>query len=142
MSYSNVLRLAREAVEVNGERFAFATREKLSVVAKTSSYTLTTSDFGKVFTTRGAGGAITFTLPAASGNSGEWFEFYNVANQNMILAAADEGMVCFNDLTADAIAFQTTNEKIGGGFRAICDGTSWIVVPLATETQTVTITSA
>jgi hypothetical protein len=117
-------------------------RPKLKVTAKTEDYAVLVGDFGTIFTTRGAGGAVTFTLPAASGNSGQWVEFYCVADQNMIITGTDEELVVLNDLTADSIAFQTASEKIGGGFRAVCDGTSWIVVPLATETQTITITSA
>ena len=117
-------------------------KSKLAVTAKTTSYTVLTSDFGSVFTTRGALAAVTFTLPAASGNSGAWVEFYNVADQDMIITGTDEELVVFNDATADAIQFSTASEQIGGAFRAICDSTSWIVVPMATETQTVTITSA
>ncbi|NJM54554.1 MAG: hypothetical protein HC841_00280 [Verrucomicrobiae bacterium] len=112
-------------------------------VVKTADYTLTAKDMGKTFTTRGATGAVTFTLPAASAAlAGAHVEFHNVADQNMVVAGADEGLVVFNDLTADSIGFATTSEKIGGGFRAYCDGVSWIVQPLATETQTVTIVSA
>lgn len=113
------------------------------VVAKTASYTVTAADMGKTFTTRGATGAITFTLPAASDAlNGAEVRFLNVADQNMIVAGADEELVVLNDLTADSIAFQTSSEKIGGGFLALCDGTSWIVLPWATETQTVTIASS
>lgn len=116
---------------------------RCKVVAKTADYTVTASDMGKIFTTRGATGAVTFTLPAASTQlQGAVVEFYNVADQNMTVAGADEELVAFNDLTADSIAYSTSSEKIGGGFRAVCDGTSWIVVPLATETQTVTVASA
>lgn len=111
-------------------------------VAATGSGTLAAADLNKVHTTRGATGAVTYTLPAASGNSGNWVEFYNVADQDMTVAGQDEELVVLNDLTADSISFSTASEKIGGGFRAVCDGTSWIVVPLATETQTVTIASA
>lgn len=110
---------------------------------KTESYTLTAADVGKIFTTRGAAGAVTFTLPAATSDlAGGVIEFYNVAGQNMTVAGADEGLVVFNDLTADSISLSTAAELIGGGFRAVCDGTSWIVVPLCTETQTITVASA
>ncbi|MEO1063743.1 MAG: hypothetical protein AAFZ07_20185 [Actinomycetota bacterium] len=113
------------------------------VEAKTADYTVLAGDMGKIFTTRGAGGAVTFTLPAASPElEGSVVEFYAVADQNLVVAGQDEGLVVFNDLTADSIALQTTSEKIGGGFRAVCDGTSWIVVPLATETQTITVASS
>lgn len=120
-----------------------AERSARSLEASAATKVLATSDLNKIWTTRGATGAVTFTLPAAAtGLSGHWVEVYNVANQNLVMAGQDEELVVFNDLTADSISFATTNEKIGGGFRAVCDGTSWIVVPLATETQTVTIASA
>lgn len=137
MSSENILRLWNECS--TGGRV----RPKFRIINKTSSYTVTPNDFGSVFTTRGAGGAITFTLPAASAaNKGEWNLFINVADQNLIVAGADEGLVVINDLTADAIAFQQASEKIGGAFLAISDGTSWAVIPLATETQTIAVTSA
>ena len=137
MSSENVLRLWNDAVA--GGRV----RPKMKIVVKTASYTITSTDFGSIVTTRGAAGAVTFTLPAASDeNKGDWVLFVNVADQNMIIAGADEELVVFNDLTADSIAFQTASEKIGGAFLAISDGTSWAVVPLATETQTVSVVSA
>ena len=136
MSHENVMRLFNEGMTGG------LIRPKLKVVAKTASYTITSADFGTVFTTRGGSG-VTFTLPAASAlNRGEWVLFLNVADQDMTVTGADEGLVCFNDLTADSIDFSTGSEKIGGAFLAISDETSWIVVPLATETQTVTVTSA
>jgi len=137
MSSENTMRMWNDCV-TGGD-----IRPKFKVVSKTASYTVTPGDFGTVLTTRGAGGAITFTLPAASStNKGEWVLFISVADQNLIVAGADEGLVVINDLTADSIAFQTSSEKIGGAFMAISDGTSWFVVPTATETQTVTVVSA
>ena len=118
-------------------------RPRLNIITKTASYTVTPNDFGSVLTTRGAGGAVTFTLPAASSvNNGDWVLFVNVADQKMIIAGADEGLVTFNDLTADSVAYQTSSEKIAGAFLAISDGTSWVVMPIATETQTIAVTSA
>lgn len=119
-----------------------AVEAPLTVAATPAGGSLAAADLNKVHTTRGATGTVTFTLPAAASNAGAWVEFYNVADQDMTVAGQDEELVCFNDLTADSITFSTSGEKIGGGFRAVCDGTSWIVVPLATETQTVTIASA
>ena len=137
MSAENIMRMFNDCVTGG------SVRPKFNVKAKTASYTVTPADFGTVLTTRGAGGAITFTLPAASAvNKGEWVLFVNVANQNLIVAGADEELVVFNDLTADAIAFQQANEKIGGAFLGISDGSSWCVVPLATELQTIAVTSA
>jgi hypothetical protein len=133
MSNENVMRLWNDSVA--GGRV----RPKLKLVVKTSSYTITSADFGSVFTTRGGSG-VTFTLPAAaSTNSGECVMFVNVANQNMTIAGSTGGLVVFNDLTANSIAFSTSSEKIAGAFLAISDGTSWIVLPIATETQTVTV---
>jgi hypothetical protein len=118
-------------------------RPRLNITIKTASYTITPDDFGKVFTTRGATAAVTFTLPAAvTVNKGNWVLFVNIADQNMIVAGSDENLVVFNDATADTIAFQTSSEKIGGGFLAVSDGTSWCVMPLASETQTVTVGSS
>ena len=127
MCSKNVLRLLHSAREIN---------------AKTADYSGQASDFDSILTTRGAAGAVTFTLPAAANSKGGIVEFYCVADQNMIVAGQDEEIVSLNDLTADSVAFQTSSEKIGGGFRAVCDGTSWIVVPLAGEAQTVTIESS
>jgi hypothetical protein len=115
---------------------------KYNVAAKATSYTVLTTDFGSVLTTRGASGTITFTLPASSGNGGAWVLFLNCADQTMEVAGADEELVVFNDLTADKIGFAQSSEKIGGMFLAICDGTSWVVAPIATETQTIAVTSA
>lgn len=137
MSHENVVRLWNDAALFG------RIRPRLKVRAKTSSYTVTSDDFGSVLTTRGAGGAITFTLPAPSAlNKGEWVLFYNVANQNMIVTSTDESLVTFNDLTADAVAFQQANEKIGGAFLAVSDGTSWGILIFAEETATVAVTSA
>lgn len=116
-----------------------------TVEAKTAAYTIdpTVDPSGKVFTTRGATTAITFTLPAVSGNAGLHYFFASVADVNMVVAGPDEGVVSLNDLTADSVAYQTASLKIGGAFLAVCDGTSWLIWALpATVTQTVTVASA
>ena len=112
-----------------------------SVEAHTSDKTLALSDLNKIQTTRGAAGAVTFTLPSAAGCTGKFVIFWNVADQNMIVAGQDEELVVLNDLAANSIAFQTGGELTGGVFLAFCDGTSWLVAPLATETQTIAIVS-
>lgn len=113
------------------------------VEAKTSDYTVVAADAGKVFTTRGATTPITFTLPAAStALQGASVRFYNVADFDMWVEGSDEELVVINDATADSVGLATASELIGGAFDAFCDGTSWLVVPLATETQTITVTSS
>lgn len=134
MSAENVLRLWNDGV------LGGIVRPKFKITAKTASYTVTRADFGSVLTTRGAGSAVTFTLPAASElNKGDWVLFINVADQNMIVSGPANGLTVFNNATATSIAFQTSSEKIGGAFLAISDGTKWDVAPLSEETQTITV---
>ena len=134
MSHENIMRLWNDAVSGG------MVRPKLRIINKTASYTVTLSDFGSVFMTRGATSAVWFTLPAASAvNKGNWCLFVNVADVSMWVEGADEGLVVFNNLTADNIGFGTASEKIGGALLAISDGTSWLVMPIAEEAQTVTI---
>jgi len=133
MSYENIMRLWNDCVDGG------LVRPKLKITVKTTSYTIVSKDFGTIFTTRG-GGAVTFTLPAASAeNRGEYVLFINVANQNMTVAGSSGGLVVFNNAAATSIAFQTGSEKIAGAFLALSDGTSWIVLPIATETQSVAV---
>lgn len=117
-----------------------------TVQAKTADYVVNpdVDPCGKVFTTRGATAAVQFTLPAADGNSGLWYEFISIADQNITIATADEELVAYNDLTADSIAASTASEKIGVSFRMLCDGSSWIAQPMLGDGryQTLTIASA
>ena len=134
MSNENIMRLWNDGATGG------VVRPKFVVVAKTSAYTITSADFFSVFTTRGAGASVTFTLPAASSaNRGNLVLFISVANHDMLVAGATGGLVVFNDLTANSIGYQTGFEYIGGAFLAVSDGTSWVVHPIGTETQTVTV---
>ena len=136
MSHENILRLWNDGVTSG------IVRPKARIINKTGNYTLTPKDYGSVFTTRGGSGS-TFTLPAASSiNKGEWALFVNVADQNIFVAGPDEGLVTFNDLTADSAGLATSGEKIGGMLLAISDGTSWVVLPIGTETQTVSVATS
>ena len=110
-----------------------------SVTAKATSYAVTAAETGSVFTTTGATGAVTFTLPLLSLGLEYWF--MNTVDQNMTVqpnAGELDTMVVFNDAGADSIAFSTAGEKIGGSIRVICDGTYWLVFQLCTNTMTVT----
>lgn len=110
---------------------------KRRIVAKTANYTIlspmvaaTAGDpSGTLFTTRGAGGAVTFTLPAAApALAGVEYDFDGVANQNIGVAAAAGTVVTFNNAAATSVTASTAGGKIGAHFHAICDGTSWHVV--------------
>lgn len=98
-----------------------------TVSAKTASYPLVDADDKKVFTNRGAGGSVTFTLPVASGRQGMRVTFMVLANQTIIVAGTAGEVVTKNNAAATSVALQTTNEKIGGVIEAFCDGTSWFV---------------
>jgi hypothetical protein len=106
------------------------------IVAKTADYTVTQDDSGTVFTTYGASGAVTFTLPAKA--AGLVYTFVNAVNQNMqVTADAANTMVAFNDTTTcDGVIFSTLNEKTGAAVKVICDGTDWIAIPQCKNTMT------
>jgi hypothetical protein len=112
------------------------------VIAKTADYTLTADDGGTIFTTRGAGGNVNFTLPATTGLSSGWnAEFFSVAAGTMtVTAGTADTMVAFNDATADSVAFSTASEIIGNGIRVVWDGTGWLTfVALGAESSTPTV---
>lgn len=111
-----------------------------TVTAKTADYTLLSADSGGVFTTRGAAGAVIFTLPAVATSTGFEYTFINSADQNMTVTAPAGTLVAFNNVGATSIAFSTATEKIGGAVKVVCDGTKWFAqVLLGAETQTPTI---
>lgn len=130
-------------VTKNGTSIGFTGLKKIS--AKTADYSVLAADCGTTFTTRGAAGAVNFTLPATSTiSAGWWARFFNVADQDMIVTAATaDTMVVFNDPTADSIAFSTTGEQVGSGVEVVWDGTGWLTFTfLGAETVTPTIVTA
>lgn len=114
------------------------------ITALTASYYAKADDIGKMFTNRGAAGAVTITLPPNSQlEAGWWCQAYAVANQNLIVACSPtDTMAALNDATADSVALQTASEIIGGGFTFIWDGTGWLTLHHTEETQTVTVVTA
>lgn len=146
-SAENVFKLKAKTDEgLEFLRNGVRTAPLLRVVAKTASYTVLEADHGTVFTTEGAGGAVTFTLPATADLPTGWYcDFFNAADQDMIVAGGTaDTMVVFNDLAADSIAFSTTAEQIGSGMRCIKLTGSLIGVFtfLGAETVTPTIVTA
>ena len=99
------------------------------VVAITADYTVTDQDFGTRFTTTGGGGARVFTMPDPASFNGEWVEFFNTVNQSMTVKAGTSShkFIVFNDLTATSVAYSTSNNKSGCGFRLLSDGLVWMV---------------
>jgi uncharacterized protein YqgC (DUF456 family) len=102
---------------------------KKNVSAKTADYTVTGAEpCGTVFTTRGAAGAVIFTLPAAAARfAGLHYRFKNLVDQNMTVTGTVDTMITFNDTAADSVAASTAGQKIGAEIEAFCDGTSWCV---------------
>jgi len=99
------------------------------IVAKTAAYQIVPRDVATLFTNRGASGAVILTLPAtAKLETGWWCEWFTVADEVFtITAPAVDTMVVFNDAAADTVGFGTSGEHIGGGGKAVWDGTGWLV---------------
>lgn len=111
------------------------------VVPKTEAYTLTASDNGTLFTTSGATGGVTFTLPDIA--VGLQFEFLNLEDQDMTVASAEgDNMVVIDDAEADSIAFSTASEKVGARVlvESIYDGSTlrWVCENKSIGAHTVT----
>lgn len=112
------------------------------IEAKTAAYQIVDADNGKIFTTRGASGSVTFTLPVVTTIATGWScEFFQAADQNMVIASqgSSDNITTFNDLTADSITFSTAGELIGNSVQLIWDGTGWLAKLMTFETATPTI---
>ncbi len=117
--------------------------------AKTTDYQIEVGEIGTLFTNKGAGAAVNFTLPkAADAGAGWWCEFFVAADFDLTVTSnpADK-MVSQNDAEADSVAFATAGLLLGGYFRVVSDGELWYVIASAPSTnvaagvQTVTIVS-
>jgi len=114
------------------------------VSAKTADYTVVAADDGKLFTTKGAAGAVNFTLPAPTAVPGFHAIFYQAHDEEMkVTSGTADTMVVFNDLAADSIAFTTAAEHIGNTIEVWSDGALWLTrVSIAAEAVTSTIVTA
>lgn len=122
--------------QVDSDGFLANLAVKPRVVAKAADYTVLASESGTIFTTRGATGAVVFTLPAPA--TGLQYLFINAVGQNMQISAnADDKMITFNDVDADYVIFSTAGNLIGASCWAISDGTSWFALPMGANTMTV-----
>lgn len=101
-----------------------------SVLNKTAAYTLTAADTGKTFGTRGASGAITFTLPAPV--AGLVYFFVQAAVQNISVTAT--GGAKINNGTANGTVTVATSAP--GTFMVVCDGTGWFTDQIASVSAT------
>jgi len=117
----------------------YNTLEPRYMRAQATDYTVTEADRGTHFTTDGAAGAVTFTLPTvAKKDLAYWFT--NTVDQNMIVVAGTpDTIITQNDIAADSVALQTASQKIGGTFKVVGTGTKWLVIPNIYTGMTVTV---
>lgn len=108
-----------------------------AVRIRTTDLTVTEAMNNALFVTLGAVGAVVFTLPTP--RIGLRYVFYNAADQNMtIAAAAADGLITFNTLVGDSVAFSTSGNKIGGCVEVVgISATKWLVMPRGAGTMTV-----
>jgi hypothetical protein len=115
-------------------------------IPKTADYTVLAADNGTVFTTAGATGAVTYTLPAlldANSNpvcKGMRFKFVNEVDQNMkVQVAGSDTMVTFNNASAASVTFSTASNKIGAvvEIETNAAGTKWVSQFYGANTVTV-----
>lgn len=118
------------------------TSNSLVVIAKTASYQIVAGDCGAFFTNRGAGGAVTFTLPDATTIQAGWHcEFYVAIPGSAITIASSptDRLSVHSDTTADTIASAAT---VGQHFRVIYDGTNFLVISDPTSASAATSVTA
>lgn len=101
--------------EVGSGKAVFGTAPALTLAleAFTSGDTLTTAESGKICTNTGAGGAVTLTLPAATG-SGVYFFGYCTVAQNLVFDAAGTDVIQ-NNASASSAGGTLTAGAIGRG---------------------------
>lgn len=113
-----------------------------TIEAKTADYRMTYLDNNKLFTNRGAAGAVVFTLPPTADISSGWNAtvFTCVLDQNVTVQSnTADTMTTFNDLAADSIAWSTLSERAGASAKFTWDGTGWLTQLFTEETATVTV---
>lgn len=94
----------------------------LRTVTKTADYTCLRGDSGTIFNTRGAGGAVIFTLPPIY--KGWWAIFVAGAAQDLTVTnAVVDTLITMGDVAADGIAIDA-NEP-GNAILVHCDGTAY-----------------
>lgn len=139
---ANLINLTEMARAQMAGRFIFDDRNFVPnssgmnrIIAKPSGYTVTAADSNTLFTTTGAVGAVTFLLPTTV-TKGSRFRFYNTVGQNMVITAAANKMIGFNNATATTLTFSTAGNLIGASVEFVADdtGTKWMSNLLCTNT--------
>lgn len=110
------------------------------IEAKTAAYYLTPLDEGKIFTNRGAGASVTFTLPPTTDLPAGWAVRFFVATDDEVVIASfgsSDDIIGFNQATGDTLTITTASEHLGAAAEFVWDGTSWLCFLMTEETQTV-----
>lgn len=116
----------------------FAAGMRLRTAGKTANYTVTSGESGTIFHNQGVTTEVVFTLPVPA--DGLWYLFANMEDQNLVIAADAAGnLVGFNDVAANQIALNTSNEKAGGAFLVWSDGAQFHVMEQMHDSQTATL---
>jgi len=97
----------------------------INPVALTANYTMLPTDSGTIFTTLGASGAVTLTLPAVASSAGLWCIFHNAVDQSCAVSAPSTTMVYDGNAGITTLTWGTSSHKIGGAALFYCDGTKW-----------------
>lgn len=97
------------------------------IVAKAADYQVEAGDNNTIFTNRGAGALVTFTLPSNVGLSPGWScEFFTVvAFAIKVASSPTDTLIAHGDATFDTIQ---TAGTIGQHIEVIFDGTGWLVI--------------
>lgn len=107
-------------------------------VAVSGTFTLSPEDVGKTLVCTDT---TSITLPSpAECTIGDDILIIQTADADLTVGL-NEKIITKNNAAADSVAYSTSGEKIGGAFWCHCTGTKWAVLPLAEETQTVTVTT-
>jgi hypothetical protein len=106
----------------------------LRTSGKTADYTCLVGDSGTIFTTRGATGAVIFTLPTAT-YKGWWAIFVAGAAQNLTVTNGTvDTLIALADVDADGLAIDANQP--GNAIFVFCDGTRYhasMMANLATD---------
>lgn len=94
-----------------------------TIISKTESYTLTTSD-NYVIASSGSG--ITFTLPTAVGNTGKEFTIKNISANTVTIATTGSEKIVVDAANSAATTATLGIEASNNWIRVISDGTQWI----------------
>lgn len=105
-------------------------------VTISASVTLLPGDCGKTLI---VDNTATVTLPTpAQCPIGADILIINIADTDLTVGL-NELIITKNNAAADSVAYSTSSEKIGGAFWCHNTGTKWVALPLAEETQTITV---